>query len=200
MTAAVVFQQFGWHVIPWTLSHDGRRFLDAALALVSQVLHLDSVVIVLACRGVATMLAPKQHNNAEVFAWVRGSDANPIVQFSPEGKDLPRHFPTKALAYEFEGVDNGKVVWTEVCYIQCLCARAQATRQVSEVAPHIPLLAGVGVRRRHVIVKTVGFDDHDEEPKPGIASLINVQLWFPPKQILDFLKAVSKVARARPDG
>ena len=119
------------------------------------------------------MLALMQHNNAELFVWVRGSDA---IQYSPGGSDLIWHCPAKRLAYDLGDADNGKVVWTEVRYIQRLNVRAQVTKQVSEVAPHIQLLAGVGVRHRHGIVEADGFDDHDEAAKPVIDSFVDVQV------------------------
>ena len=72
VTVGVIAQSGNWHVTRRAKSHDGRRFLDAAMALAAQVLHLDRVVIIRACRGVKTMPKLSRLDNSEVIAWLRG--------------------------------------------------------------------------------------------------------------------------------
>ena len=83
---AFVFQQLGWHAISRTTTHDGRRFLDAALALASQVLHTNCVVIVRACEGIIAMPVFAKHVDGEVLMWRRGAGAGGVMQFAPDGK------------------------------------------------------------------------------------------------------------------
>ena len=111
VTVGVVHHAGAWSVTPRTRTHDGRRFLDAALAFASQVLHLDRVVTVRACRGVKTMPKLTQYNSAEVIARIRGEGSDSLVSFVPRQQDLNNPFPAQLLAQELEEVDTGKKDW-----------------------------------------------------------------------------------------
>ena len=64
-----MFQQFAWHVTPRSHAHDGRRFLDVALASsASQVFRLDHVTTVRVGRAIVPVF--KQHCPEEVAAWL----------------------------------------------------------------------------------------------------------------------------------
>ena len=88
MTMGVVFQQFGWHVVPRTHAHDGRRSLNVALASTSQIFHLDHVATIGTCRGVATMPALAQQNATEILAWCRGRDVSNVVHYTFQSNDV----------------------------------------------------------------------------------------------------------------
>lgn len=51
ITVGVVFQQVGWHIAPRSDADGGRKPLQAAFTLASQVLHLERVSNVRACNG-----------------------------------------------------------------------------------------------------------------------------------------------------
>ena len=111
----------GWHIAPHTNKHEGRRFLDASLTLAPQVLHLDRIAIVRACRGMVTLPALKPYVYGEVLAWCQGKDAQDVVHFSPQGSDVNNKYPAQQVASELELVANGAVNWKEVCFVQFLC-------------------------------------------------------------------------------
>lgn len=69
------------------------------------MLRIDHAVIVRACRGVIAMPALLGHGRGDVLMWRRGADADAAIQCTPDGKDLIRPFPAKALVHELEGVD-----------------------------------------------------------------------------------------------
>ena len=73
MTMGVVHSNRNWHIAPHTHKHGGRRPLDAALALASQMLHLDLVSTTRACRIVAPMPTLKPYAYGAVVAWCRGA-------------------------------------------------------------------------------------------------------------------------------
>ena len=124
----VVFQQSGGHVAPRIRTHDGRRSLDVALAFASPVFRLDHVATVRACRCVVAMPAFTQFNTGEVLAWRRGVDADSVIHYTLQGKDVSRTPLAQALSQEFEEVDTHWVAWSEVCFVQCVCARRSGTR------------------------------------------------------------------------
>ena len=72
LTVGVVFQPGGWHITPRIQTRDGRRFLDAAFVLASQMFRSDFVTAVRLCRGVTIMPALEQHYSSDVSAWKRG--------------------------------------------------------------------------------------------------------------------------------
>ena len=189
----VVFQQSGWHVTPRIDAHDGRRFLDVALVSAPQVLHRDHVATIRACRGVTIMRALGQHIWRVVIAWCRGGDASSIAQYSQQSADVTRKCVAQALPQEFEEVDIGKVVWTEVCFIQYLCVSAEQVKDVFAVVPDIPLLVSAGAMCRRLAVE--GPAD-DEVPKP-VGNQMDIDLWPPPKQTY-YPEIVPKVAHERP--
>ena len=194
MTVGVVHSKGGWHIAPHTHKHEGRRFLDAALSLASQLLHLDLVTTVRACRGVASMPVLKLYVCGEVIAWCRGSGAQDIAHYSPQGADVNKKLLAQQLALEFDDVGKKAVNWQEVCFIQILCVQSTQCKNIVSIAPHIPFLAGAGApsRRR----KANGPVDEDAAPQP-LGSRLDIDVRPPPKQ-QDFPKIQSKVANERP--
>lgn len=55
ITVGVVFQQFGWHLIPRPLAYDGRKPLQTALPLAPQVPRLEHAATISACNGLPSM-------------------------------------------------------------------------------------------------------------------------------------------------
>ena len=55
-------------------------------------------------------------------------------------------------------------------------------KRVVEVAPHIPSLAGAGIKHRRDIVSAEGLVDHDERPVARSDDIVEVDIWPAPKQ------------------
>ena len=194
LTVGVVFHAGAWSVTPRTRTYDGRRFLDAALSVASQVFHLDRVVTVRACRGVKAMPRLLQYNNAEVIAWCRGDSSDNLVTYTPNSKDLEGQFPAYSLAQELESVDTGRTAWREVCFVQFLCVKLAHVTAVLSVAPGIPLLAGAGAKNPRV--KAEGPEEEDAPIITRHGNVLDIALWPPPKQ-LDYEKAPYRQAHER---
>ena len=196
MTVWVVHSKGGWHITPHTHKHEGRRFLDAALTLASQVLHLDLVATVRACRAVASMPALKLYVNEEGVAWCRegGSSAQDIIHYPPRGKYVNRNFLAQQLALEFDEIDKKVVNWDEVCFIQFLCVQSTQCKNILSIAPHMQLLAGAGAPSRRVKAKCPV--DEDVTPQPPGSNLDIIAQ--PPSKQRCFLKIQSKIAHERP--
>lgn len=92
-----VVQDGAWR-LSLRLTHvDGKRFLLAALVVAINVLHLERVACVRACRGVFCIFVLSKFASCEVLACLRGNDTDDIVLFIFEAGDLCKPFPAKAL-------------------------------------------------------------------------------------------------------
>ena len=108
------------------------------------------------------MPAPSQHNNSEAIAWCRGGDVSDVVHFTFQGKDVPKFFPTKVVAHEFEDVDVGNEAWPHACSIQFLSVDVGRVGGIVSVSVGIPLLVGIGPTHRQSAVKAEGLDAGDD--------------------------------------
>lgn len=124
---------------------------------------------------------------------VLGGDASDVVQYSPQGQDVAKRFPTQMLPQQFEEVGSGRVAWTEVCFIQYLSVRVAQVKDVVAVTPQIQLFASVGVRHRRV--KAKGPVDEDAHIARG--KTIDVEAWRPPTQ-KEYNKIIPREVHERP--
>ena len=103
-------QQSGcWHLTPRSKTPDGDRALKAGLAIATNVLHLQRVACIRACRVISTMPAIGQYASCECLVWLRGGSPDTCWYYTPEAGDLGRNFPARALAQEVVEVDKGLV-------------------------------------------------------------------------------------------
>lgn len=164
---------------------DGCRFLDVALALATQVLHIPYVAIVRACRGIHIMLVLKQHSDEEVVARRRGPAIRSVAQHTPQQQDPNRKFPAHPLSHELEEVDIGSKSCKEVCFIQFLSVGRGQVGDIIPVASDIFLLAGAGARNPRV---TANGPVEDDAPATPLGSNVDIALWHPPTN-QDYLNA-----------
>ena len=150
--------------------------------LASQVLHIDHVAAIGACRGITIMAALKQHLTGEVIAWCCGRGM-PIachnVRYrakTSHGSFLPSHYHKSLRRYI-----SWKARWEEVCSIKYLFMSAAQVKGVVAVAPNIPLLVSARARYRRVTAE----GPVDDEAPTSSGNNIDIDAWPPPRQSID---------------
>lgn len=123
-------------------------------------------------------------------------NAQDVVHFTPRSKDVERKFLAHQFALEFDEVGRDVVGWGEVCFIQCLCVRPSQCHDIASVAPHIPLLAGVGAPS--LCVKAKGPVDEDVAPR-SLWINVDIEVWPPANQKFDLPKAFRRLPMSPPD-
>ena len=112
--------------------------------------------------------------------WHRGADDDEVVQFTPERKDFDKPFPAKALAQEMQEVNEGKVDWREVCFVQLCSVSQEALGTILKVAPDIPLLGGAGASSRSL--GDAVHPEADEITPPKAQDKLDIVVWPPPRK------------------
>ena len=72
LTVGVVHHAGSWAATLRARTHHGHQFLDVALSLTSQVLHVDGVAVVRACRGIGK---PVKAGGVAILPTVRPGEA-----------------------------------------------------------------------------------------------------------------------------
>ena len=87
----------GWHLTPRSSHADGKRCLLVAFVIAANVLHLERVACIRACRGVFAMLVLNKFVSCEVLVWFRGNTTEEVVLFTLEAGDLGQIFPSPGI-------------------------------------------------------------------------------------------------------
>lgn len=105
------------------------------MAFASHVLLSGHVACIMVCKGVTPMFVVNMCVNVEAFMWRRGDGVDGVVRFSVDMGDLCEMLPANNLALEHGEVNDARVSWIWVCFIQCLCRGGHDVQEVIKYSP-----------------------------------------------------------------